>query len=332
MTPTPAVSVVLPVRDGGARLADAVASILAQTLTDLELLVVDDGSRDGAVAALPDEPRLRRLPVRGSGLVAALNTGLAAASAPFIARMDADDVARPPRLERQLELLADRPEIAIAGAEVAIVTDDGPPARGYRRYQDWLNGLHEPAAIAAAMFVESPIPHPTAVIRRTILTRLGGYREAPWAEDYDLWLRAHLAGCRMAKPAGVLLDWHDGRQRLSRRDPRCSDAAFTAARAHYLMQGPAAGRPIVIWGAGTYGGRLCDALEREGADIRAFIDIDPRRIGGQKRGHPVQAPDAPLPPGALVLAAVRSPGARERIADHLAGRGLQEGTNFVAAG
>ncbi|PWG63864.1 glycosyltransferase [Spiribacter halobius] len=332
MTTAPAVSVVLPVRDGGHCLATAAASILDQTRPDLELLVVDDGSRDGAVAALPPEPRLRRLAARGRGIVAALNTGLAAAQAPVIARMDADDVARPDRLARQLALLQAEPDVDIVGAEVRIVTDHGSPGAGYRRYEAWINDLRTPSAIAAAMFVESPIPHPTAVMRRTALERLGGYREAPWAEDYDLWLRAHLAGCRMAKPAGVLLDWHDGPHRLSRRDPRCSDAAFTAARAHYLIRGPAARRPLVIWGAGTYGGRLCDALVREGGDVRAFIDIDPRRIGGHKRNRPVQGPGDPLPPRALVLAAVRSAGARERIAAHLTGRGLREGTDFIAAG
>lgn len=332
MTATPAVSVVLPVRNGGSLLPVAVASILEQSHGDLELLVVDDHSADDAVEALPADPRLRCLRCRGRGIVAALNTGLAAARAPLIARMDADDVARPRRLEAQLTLLADQPEVDVAGAEVAVVTAAGPPRAGYRRYEAWINGLRSPTAVAAAMFVESPIPHPTAVIRRPLLERLGGYRAMPWAEDYDLWLRAHLAGCRMAKPEGVLLEWRDGPRRLSRRDPRCGDAAFTAARAHFLMQGPARGRPLIIWGAGTYGGRLRDALDREGGDVRAFIDIDPRRVGGRKRGRPVQDPDERLPRGSLVLTAVRSPGARERIAAHLAARGLREGADFLAAG
>ena len=91
-------------RDGGVYLADAVASILGQSFADLELLVIDDGSRDGAVAALAPlavrDPRLRLLENPGAGLVAALNYGLAQARAALVARMDADDVARPERLAR----------------------------------------------------------------------------------------------------------------------------------------------------------------------------------------------------------------------------------------
>ncbi|WP_123400771.1 glycosyltransferase [Inmirania thermothiophila] len=324
----PRVSVVMPVRDGGAALAAAVESILAQTLGELELIVVDDGSRDGAPGRLPRDARLRVVPAAGRGIVAALNTGIALARAPLVARMDADDLAHPERLARQLAWLEACPEAGICGAQVEIVTDAGPPGGGFRRYRDWLNGLRSPAAIAREIFVESPIPHPTAVIRRAVLERLGGYREVPWPEDYDLWLRAWAAGVPMGKPEGVLLAWRDRPGRLSRCDPRCSPAAFRAARAHFLARTVLAAGRCVIWGAGPTGARLADALAAEGVAVAAFVDIDPRKIGRTRRGRPIRPVSALARANLPVVVAVGAAGARETIRAALPGLGRREGRDL----
>ncbi len=327
----PLVSVVLPTCRGGPLLAAACRSILGQSLEDLELLVVADGAPD--LAGLPRDRRLRVLPSRGRGIVAALNTGLAAARGPYLARMDDDDLALPHRLERQVALLEARPELGIVGGQVEIFREDGPVGPGFRRYQRWVNGLCEPEAIAREAFVESPLPHPTAVFRREVLARLGGYRAVPWAEDYDLWLRAREAGVAMAKPQGVLLRWRDGPHRLSRRDPRCADGAFLRARAHFLARSPLARRPFLLWGAGQYAGRLFDALAAAGAAPEAFVDVDPRKVGGTKRGRPVLPVEAVEGPGRWsALGAVRREDARAHLRAELGARGWVEGRDFLLAG
>jgi glycosyltransferase involved in cell wall biosynthesis len=187
--PAPRVSVVLPARDGGAYLADAVASILAQSFADLELLLIDDGSRDGAVAALAPlaarDPRLRLLENPGAGLVAALNYGLGQARGELVARMDADDFARPERLARQVAFLDASPDVALVGAQVAFIDAAGAPTGERSRFPT------APAAVAAALAARGcVIRHPTIVARKAALLAAGGYR-APCegAEDYDLWLR-----------------------------------------------------------------------------------------------------------------------------------------------
>ena len=329
-------SVVLPVRDGGAWLAEAVDSILGQSLVDLELLVVDDHSGDGAPQRLPrHDRRLRVLCNRGRGVSSAFNTGFAASHGAFVARMDADDIALPERLEQQVRLLEARPDIDVCGACVEIFVEDGAgggrPEGGNRRYQEWLNACRSPEAIHRELFIECPVPNPTAMFRRAALEVLQGYADPDWPEDYDLYLRADALGLRMAKPDGVLQRWREHGGRLTRRDPRYAVARFQAAKAHYLAQGRlAAGEPVVIWGAGPGGRLMHDLLRLEGVEIRGFLDVHPRRIGGEKRGLPVWPHEQTDRAGeALILVAVGAAGARAGIRRFLQQRGRVEGRDFL---
>jgi glycosyltransferase involved in cell wall biosynthesis len=331
--PEPRVSVILPVRDGGVWLRQAVDSILAQSLTELELLVVDDHSSDGATQALAGlagcDRRLRLLPNPGRGLVDALNHGFGQARGPMLARMDADDLALPLRLATQVDYLAQHPEVAICATRVRI---DGPLAQGgNQRYETWLNALIEPDAIARELFVESPLPHPTVMLRRSAWDALPGYQDGPDPEDYGLWLEAARRGMRFGKPAPVLLHWRDHAGRLTRTDARYGRARFLALKVRHLLDWRGSGRPLWIWGAGPGGRALHDALIAAGGRPQVFVDVHPRRIGGLKRGLPVRPLQAVLerPPGTLVLVAVGSAGARADIRQWCGQHGLREGADYL---
>jgi glycosyltransferase involved in cell wall biosynthesis len=327
----PLVSVVLPVHNGGDWLRESVESILAQSLRDLELILVDDHSDDGAVQALPQsDARLRRLASPARGVSAAFNRGLAAAAGRFVARMDADDIALPERLQQQLEYLEARPGLALCGACVEIFSAAGVRG-GNRRYEAWLNGCREPEAIRRELFVESPIPNPTAFFRREAITALGGYGDPPWPEDYDLFLRADALGMAMGKPEGVLLRWRDHGRRLTRSDERYALERFQAAKVHYLArQRLPAGVAPVIWGAGPTGRLTHDLLRAEGRSVAGFVEVHPRRIGGEKRGLPVWSVEwLAANPGVFVLAAVGAAGARAKIRRFLEGLGRVEGEHYL---
>lgn len=324
----PRTSVLLPVRDGGAWLHAAVASVLAQTDGDLELLLVDDHSRDGAAAALAGiDPRLRLLHSPGRGIVAALNHGLALARGEWIARMDADDLCTPDRLAVQLAHAAAHPRLDIIGSLVDLL--DTAPDSGLWRYIAWSNRLSEPADIARELFVESPLVHPTVLLRRDLLRRLGGWRDGDFPEDYELWLRAAAAGCRIGKASQVLLHWRDHGARLTRTDPRCDPARILALKARQLARWRLGGRAVWIGGAGPGGRLLHDALRLEGVSVVGFIDVHPRRIGGRKRGLPVW-PYARLADtlDAIGLIAVGNPGAHQRVRADIAPYGLVEGVDW----
>ncbi|HET6593411.1 MAG TPA: glycosyltransferase [Xanthomonadales bacterium] len=332
----PAISVVLPVRNGRRWLRQAVDSVLSQTLGSLELIVVDDHSDDGGSRGLEGlDRRLRVLPSAGRGVSRAFNTGLGQARGDFIARMDADDIALPHRLETQLRYLREHDDIDICGGCVEIFVDDGPdgrkPAGGNRRYQAWLNGCCSPDAIRRELFIESPIPNPTALFRREALNRLGGYGEPDWPEDYDLFLRADRAGMRMGKPPGILLRWREHGQRLTRTQPRYAPKQFQAAKAHHLARGRLSERaPVVIWGAGPSGRLMHDLLREEGVGVSGFLDVHPRRPGGSKRGLPVWAIEQLSPlDRRFILVAVGAAGARDEIRAFLAGQGRCEGVDYL---
>jgi hypothetical protein len=179
------ISVVMPARNAADTIAEAVDSILGQTFQDLELVVIDDASTDGTADILRsfDDPRLRVVVnAEWQGLVRSLNDGVAVAGADLIARLDADDVAAPRRLEREHAVLTDDPRVGLV-------------ATGYRMVEpgvaDIVVGMPaDHASLWFELLFGNCILHSSVVFRRTVFDAVGGYREECFpAEDYDLWLR-----------------------------------------------------------------------------------------------------------------------------------------------
>jgi glycosyltransferase involved in cell wall biosynthesis len=321
----------MPVRDGGGFLGAAVQSILGQSFSSLELLLVDDHSADGAISSLTgDDPRLYVLQNEGRGIVSACNTGFAQARGMFLARMDADDWSLPGRIEAQYKYLQKHPEIDVCGACVEIFSEQAL-AGGNIRYQSWLNSCRSPSEIQRGLFIESPIPNPTAMFRREALLRLGGYRDPGWPEDYDLFLRADEAGMKMGKPAQILYRWREHENRLTRTDARYHPRRFQQAKAHYLARYRLRDKgPVIIWGAGPGGRLMHDLLQHEGVPIKGFLDVHPRRIGGRKRDLPVWSIDEiDRMTENFTLVAVGAAGVRPEIRDFMKLHGRVEGEHYL---
>jgi glycosyltransferase involved in cell wall biosynthesis len=332
----PRISVLLPVRDAAATLEACLDSLAVQTLADHEVVAIDDGSRDGSGDILRTRSRedsrlrVRRTPPRG--LVSALRLALLEARAPLVARLDADDVARSERLFLQAERLERDGTVDVLGGRVALVAAPGEhPGQGMRAYVEWQNALLDHEAILRDRFVESPLVHPSVAMRTAALRRLG-WRDFDGPEDYDLWLRAFDAGLRFAKLGETVLEWRDSPGRLTRRDPRYAAARFLALKIEALSRGLLASRrEAVVWGAGPVGKAWSRALRAAGHEVRAFVEVDPRKVG--RRIH--EAPVVPVVEagrlrGPLHLAAVGQKGARARIRAEAARLGLVEGVDLVA--
>jgi len=326
--------VLLPVRNAQATLGDCLESLSAQTFPDFELIALDDGSHDASRALLEAaarrDPRVRLVVEPQRGIVAALNQALAHVRAPLIARMDADDVAHPERLALQVLRLARDPDVDLLGCGVRVI--GGVRNAGLRAYAEWSNRLLSHDDITRDLFVESPLVHPSWMARKEAFADLGGYREDAGPEDYDLLLRAYARGMRFAKLPEILLDWRDSETRLTRCDPRYDPDRFRERKIEALVAGPlGVGRPTVIWGAGPIGKSWAKDLRARGVEVRAFIDVHPRRIG--QRIHGVLVADvraATAHAGALHLLALGQPGARERARRLARSLGLSELDDFVA--
>jgi hypothetical protein len=187
---TPRVTVLLAVHNGGDFLREAVESVLAQTFSDFELLIVDDASTDSAVDGLPDDPRIRVLHnERNIGQIPSLNRGLHDARGEYVARLDHDDICLPRRLERQADVLDHLPGVALVGSWVDVVMTDG---RTWTRLRPKLDTFAQFAAQVVTGHIF--LVHPSLMFRRDAVVEVGGFDEdLSAAEDQELYRRLVLA-------------------------------------------------------------------------------------------------------------------------------------------
>ena len=330
----PAVSILLPYHDAAATIDGAVASMVAQTFTDRELLLIDNASADEGPSVAQRwadrDPRIKLLHEPRIGIAHALNTGLAHATGAYIARMDADDVSHPERLAKQVTYLDAHPGIGVLGTRTAFASTM-QESRGMQAFVDWQNAILSPQEHYVKRFVDAPLAHPTVMFRRALVEQHGGYDTGPLPEDHELWLRWMHAGVRFAKLPEQLVTWNDHAQRLSRTHPNYSVAAFFTTKAKWLarwMQRTLNGRPVIIAGTSTLCRDRAAKLEAEGITISAFTDVKPREVQGY-----AFIPHNELPPAgeAFIVSFISQRGTGDRIAGFLASRGLEEGKDFVLA-
>lgn len=180
------ISVVMPVYNCEEFVGEAIESILQQSFTNFECIIVDDASTDGTPEILARYARIDQRVIiltneENKRIAASLNMGIQAARAPYIARMDGDDWAYPDRLEKQLRFMQSHPEVTVCGGAVQF----------YETAQDVFL-IQSYDAIKAFLLFDSPIPHPTVMMKKETVLSAGGYSLECPAEDYDLWARLSL--------------------------------------------------------------------------------------------------------------------------------------------
>ena len=184
---TPLVSVVLPVYNGAKDVKQSIDSMLAQTFTDFEIIVINDGSKDETAQVLNriSEPRIRILHQDNLGLANTLNRGISLSRGRYIARQDQDDLSSPTRLEKQLAFMEANPECALLGTRAEIWSGNTPSGR----YHD--HPTDDPS-IRFELLFNNPFVHSSVILRKDAVLSAGGYttdktRQPP--EDYELWSR-----------------------------------------------------------------------------------------------------------------------------------------------
>lgn len=334
---TPKISVVMPAYNAATTIDEAIESILFQEEIDFELLIIDDGSTDETAEKIrhwrKQDSRIKLLRQSHKGIVSALNHGLQEARGRYIARMDSDDISSPGRLKKQAAYLDRHPTIGAVSCKVEFL-GDRRQYRGYARYVEWINSLITENDISLKRFIESPVPHPSVMFRRWVVSSLGGYRDGAFPEDYELWLRWMHAGIRVGKLDEHLLKWRDHPKRLSRRHPRYRRMAFHRIKAYYLSRWLQLYNPnhpeVIIWGSGRINRKRARLLEEHGVQIQAYVDVNPDKIGQEIHGRPVWSPDQ-LPPSGkhFLIPYVSTRGANREIEEFLRSRGYREGIDYL---
>ena len=217
----------MTVWNGADFVSEAIESVLGQTFTDLELIVVNDGSTDSTENILEGyetrDDRVQIVTQERRGVVLSANRGCGLARGRYLARLDADDVALPERLAEQVAFLDSHPETAAVGGAVVFSSFSGKPA----------STVQYPAtdrAIRDALPYSCPLLHSAATMRRAAFDAVGGYRLRPYAEDYDLWLRL-ATRFRLANLPAAVVRYRVHPGQISGKNLRQLAACTLAARA-----------------------------------------------------------------------------------------------------
>jgi len=222
----------MPVYNAGKYLGEAIQSILGQTFGNFEFLIINDGSTDNSlnIIKLFDDARIRLINhPKNMGLVASLNEGLKIANGQFIARMDADDISNPNRLQSQVDLLLTNPEIGLVGCHMDII-DEHKNIIGERIYQT----SHD--AIKVESLFRCPVPHPGIMLRKDYFINNNLFYNPSfsyYSEDYELWQRA-LSILKFANVDAKLLQYRITSNQNSNLYAAGQKAETDAIRSNYL--------------------------------------------------------------------------------------------------
>ncbi|MBI1327571.1 MAG: glycosyltransferase [Alphaproteobacteria bacterium] len=225
---SPLVSIIMGVYNAEKFLVPAIESVLQQTYTNIELVIVDDGSTDSTTKILKDfeakDFRVKVVLQQNEGLTRALNTAASVAEGVYLARMDADDICHKERIEKQADFLQKNMDIDLVGTALMLIDDEGKKKRFYT------NPLYD-EQIKARLEMAPAFAHPSIMMRKIPFIAIGGYRPAfRYAQDYDLYLRL-IKETKFANLPEPLLFHRVHSARVS--DERRAEQALCGAMARY---------------------------------------------------------------------------------------------------
>lgn len=283
MARTPLVSVIVPCHAQASYLPRAVESVLAQTLADWELVVIDDGSPDdvpGALAPGLQDPRVTLVQQSNRGLGGARNRGIAATTGPYVQFLDADDWLAPEKLERQLAVFGDEPDVGLVYCDYHIAFEE----TGRLERVD----AHELGSLESkpleTFWIRWNFPPHVPLVRRAWLERVGGFSEdVMFAEDVDLWLRLMAADCRWRHVPEPLAYYRRHCASMTAvRSPERLASDYDVLRERFLRRHAEAGTQASAAGVARIRARL-DDLERTRLDLQADLKVAKRRIAVEEQ-------------------------------------------------
>jgi glycosyltransferase involved in cell wall biosynthesis len=276
------VSILIPFKNTEAFIADCLHSILQQTYTNWELLIVDDASTDNSYnivnAFAEKDARINIFKNSGNGIIDALQLAFSKSKGELITRMDSDDVMRKSKLEVLMNNLLEQGKQHIAVGLVNYFSEEGIKD-GYKSYEVWLNRLTKNGDNFSEIYKECVIPSPCWMIHREDLIACDGFNPNRYPEDYDLAFRFYKNDFKCIPCDAVLHDWRDYSSRTSRTHVHYAENHFIPLKLDYFLELDCnSEKTLVVWGAGNKGKFIVKSLIEKKIDFEWICD-NPKKIG-----------------------------------------------------
>lgn len=278
----PLVSILIPFKNTGTYLNPCLTSILNQSYSNWELLIVDDGSTDDSynivnTFAIKDE-RIQLFKNTGHGIIDALHLAFSKSSGELITRMDSDDIMQPNKIEVLAHNLLAHGKKHVAVGLVKYFSEDGIKD-GFKNYEIWLNGLTEKGHNFSEIYKECVIPSPCWMVYRSDLIACGAFTPNLYPEDYDLAFRFYKHGFTCIPCNEVLHQWRDYQTRASRTHVHYAENHFIDIKLKYFLElDYKTDKTLVIWGAGKKGKTIAKKLIEKQIKFEWICD-NPNKIG-----------------------------------------------------
>ena len=278
----PLVSILIPFKNTEAYLKECMESVINQTYTHWEVLIIDDHSTDYSYDLVEKmaskDKRIKLFKNNGHGIIDALQLALSKSTGEFITRMDSDDVMHPKKLEVLVGNLLTFGKQHVAIGLVKYFSEDGV-GEGYRLYENWLNSLTLDGTNYDEIYKECVIPSPCWMVYREDLAACDAFNPDRYPEDYDLTFRFYRHKFKCIPCDTILHYWRDYSTRTSRTHIHYAQNHFTSLKIHYFLDidyNP--DKTLTVWGAGTKGKIIAKTLVERDITFEWICD-NPKKIG-----------------------------------------------------
>jgi glycosyltransferase involved in cell wall biosynthesis len=288
----PLISILTPFKNTTAFLDDCINSVLNQSYTNWELIIVDDHSTDESYNIVEkfayQDSRITLLKNTGNGIIDALQLAFKHSKGNFITRMDSDDIMLPNKLEILWNNLNSFGEKHVAIGLVAYFSDEGV-GEGYKSYETWLNKLTKAGTNYSEIYKECVIPSPCWMVHRNDFIACDGFNPKIYPEDYDLTFRFYKNNIKCIPCDTVLHEWRDYSTRTSRTHVHYAQNHFTELKIrHFLDIDYNKNKTLTIWGAGNKGKIVAKILLDKNIQFEWICD-NPKKIGKDIYGKELKA-------------------------------------------
>ncbi len=283
-------SIITPIKNAAPWLEACIQSCLKQDFTDWEWIWVDDHSTDNScerISAFADmDARIQLHKNPDTGIISALEKGLAEAKGNFITRMDADDVMPHGRLELMVEALQNAPPKTVITGLVQYHSEE-EVSPGYRQYEEWLNNVGLQNQHWQNIYRECVVASPNWMVQKNDLIKSGGFSNLEYPEDYDLVFRWYKNQFTVKTIPETTLHWREHPGRTSRNSYNYSQQKFFNLKIkRFLQLNYTDEKPLVLWGTGEKARLTADILDRHHIDF-IWMDLKPKKFPEGISNHPI---------------------------------------------